>query len=598
MILVIILIVMVALLQFKLCTNRTLEQCVNEIVNLQVEPYAFITFQSNDTVIVNRLLPNITGISYILINMDTIRVLQDIHWKPNLYLIIISNIQQFEKFLKMFYRTWAWNPRGIFLIIYLGSRGWEEILTLSWAHYALRVYILDSTLTVASYFPFKNGKCGDNLQPENVYSCFNGSSAARNAIYNKTLPERFNKCPFRVEALKIVPYIIATEGNGTLGFEVQILRELARYSNLTLVFINHTHKTWGLKITGNFKYMFKDLFDKKIDAIAGMAPSAVQYGYFDKTTTHGFESSKYFVPAGKRIKTWRNFLMIFDYRVWMLMLIAVTVTCFALFIGGVILHQPEGYERVDYCIFQTYRAIFSALPSAPRSIYLRCVIILWVICCIILTNTYQSKLLTFLVKPGFEHEISSFEELLESELLMGGDATQLVSAQVDGLAVYQQLLKKWTNCSLSSLDCSIRAAEKRDFAVVQSERKTHYLASKYFMHPDGTLKLKPLNDKAFSYLICFYLDLGLPYYDKFNRLIRGLMENGLIHKWVKYLEKNRVKFYADEVTTLNMEHFILAFAILIIGHAFALCTLMIELCYHRVWTNRKHCLVSGAHQSI
>lgn len=572
----------VILLQFKFASNiilPKLEECSTEIVNFIEQPYAFILFTSHDTAV--NITQNIMNVSYVLINLNTIQQPPVTSWKPNLYVIVISKVEEYEKFLKMFYRTSAWNSRAIFIIIYLGNEEVVKMFMSSWKYYAIRVYILNSNLSLISYFPYKDGKCGDNLKPEVVYKCFENKTSLKKAIYTNHLPTHFNKCQFKVEALKIVPYIIATEGNGELGFEVQILQQLAHYANLTLIFLNHSHKSWGMLINNSakFQYMFLDLYEKKTDAIAGMVPLANQLGFFDKTINHGFEKSRYFVPAGKKIEAWRNFLMIFDYAAWILFLATACTVCIALWFGGIILFNPQGHERLEYCIMQTFRATFSVIPKIPNSSYFRCVIIIWTCSCIILTNTYQSKLLTFLVKPAFEPEISSFEELLQSKLYMGGDITQLELAKRSEPQIHKIMYNKWINCSLSTLDCGIRAAEKRDFAIVQSERKTYYLIPKHFLNSDGSSKLKGLGDKTFTYLICFYLDLGLPYYDKFNRLISGLMENGLIHKWVTYFSTTRRKLQADEFVKLNLHHFILAFAILITGYLLAFCIFMVELLY-------------------
>lgn len=209
--------------------------------------------------------------------------------------------------------------------------------------------------------------------------------------------------------------------------------------------------------------------------------------------------------------------------------------------------------------------------------YYRYVLYIWICACFILNSAYQSKLLSFLVKPALEHEISSFEELMESDILKGGlyaGADQLKFSEPE---LYKLLAKKWVNCS-TSLECVNRTAEKRDFATLKSEMTMAYQIPRLFTNPSGTSKIKPLDDKIFSYSLCFYYDKGLPYYEKFNKLMMRLMENGLFSWWVKYLQPRKIILDFNVVIQLQMQHLSVAFSALMGGYVVAVCVLLLELC--------------------
>lgn len=556
-------------------------KCAVQILNSYQQPHSFIMYDAED-LIINKIVSNIRSISYVLINLQESHESLFISWRPNLYFVFTDTVAKFEKILELFYRTSAWNPRATFFVLYLGDEDVIELIELSWKYYALRTYILDKTLEVRSYYPFKNEKCGESLQPEVLYVCGNRQFETKNLTHMVNVPIKFNKCPFRVEALKIVPYVISTYGDGDKGFEIQILEEIAHYSNISLIFLNHTHKTWGYRDANNYDAMFKDLLDRKTDAIVGMVTtSSIRY-LFDKTVPHAFDDNKYFVPAGKQIEHWRHFFMIFDYRVWILLLITINVTSLVLWCGGILSYIPEGYHRFDYCLLQIIAVTVSAIPRLPRALYFRCITFLWIFCSVILSSTYQCKLLTFLVKPAFEDEITSFAQLVESNLILKGHYTDLKLMQYSDPEVYKKVRHRWKNCSLASLNCTIQVIDKRDSALAQSERITKYLIQKHYGDKNIISKIKGLDDKVYSYAVCFYLDLGSPYYERFNTIISRLTENGMIVKWVEYLEPSHSKISADEFVRLNFDHMILAFEILIIGHIVAFCMFIVELCYHRV----------------
>lgn len=564
--------------------HEEIEKCAAEVLDIYEEPYAVIIDASNGFAI-NNIVAHIRNISYVLMNLEILETVV-IQWRPNLYFILTSTVENYKIFLHLFYRTDAWNPRATFFVVYLGNEDTIKLVQLSWKYYTLRTYILDKTLKVQTYFPFQSEKCGEPLEAEVVYQCGNRQFLTQNLTHTSNLPIKFNNCPFRVEALKVVPYVISTYGEGERGFEVQILEQIANYSNISLIFLNHTHETWGFRDATHYDNMFKDILDKKTDAIAGMVTPSAPSRLFDKTIVHGFDTSKYFVPAGKQIVAWKHFLMIFDYKVWILVLVIINVTSMALWGGGMLTHTPEGYDRLDYCLLQILRATVSVIPRLPRALYFRCITFLWFSSVIILSTTYQSKLLTFLVKPAFEEEITSFKQLVESNLILKGHYTELRLMQHSEPEVYRKVLHRWENCTLASLNCTIQTIENRDSAFAQSERITNYLVQKYYGDKNKKSKLKGLNDKVYSYKVCFYLDLGSPYYERFNNIISRLAESGLIEKWVVYLETTQPRISADEFIRLNIYHLLLAFQILAIGQILAFCVFLAELCYHRVTHTR------------
>lgn len=558
----------------------TMVNCALQIVNFRLERYVFLVSATGNS-LTNEIVASVTNISYALMTLDTIPKFELFSWKTNMYIVIINTVHDYQQFLNLFYRTSVCNSRGMFFVISCDDNALVEMVELSWKYYATRTFILDKTLNIYSYFPYKYGKCGEDLLLEKVYRCSSlTTKAISNMYYAKNLPLQFNKCKFTFEALKNIPYVIKLGGTEE-GFEIKMLREVAHYTNTTLVFANHSHKTWGLYTVNGTKThnMLGDLFDRKIDALVGMVPAATISGSFDITTPHTLDKSLIYVPAGKHVERWRNLQMVYDQKVWVLLFGVFVVVSLALWFGGVVHQNTQNQNHLDYWVLYVVCASCSVLPRLPRLTYPRYVTYVWVCFFFILSSAFQCQLLTFLVKPSFEHEISSFEELIKSEMPIGGYPTIVSVIEDSDNELYQQLTRRWTNCSLE-LDCVIRTAEERDFCSLHSEKTINYQFSR-FLHSSGVAKIKPLRDKEFPFAVCFYLDNDLPYYEKMERLIMGLKENGLFSKWMDNIRYEQKTVVSKETVRLNIHHLIVPFVLLLFGHLIAFCVLLLEIAHYK-----------------
>lgn len=566
----------------ELSNISTLANCISRIINSRLEPYAFL-IDAGDNPLTTSIAARIFNISYVSLHLDTISQLQEFTWKASLYVIVINQTKDYEKFFKLFYGNFVWNPRGTFITIYLGDDGLINIAEESWKHYTLRTFIVDKFLKIYTYFPYKYEKCGENLQLEELYTCDSLTATEIDNIYTNKLPRQFNKCPFRFEALKIAPYIIKTEGDGEVGFEIEMLRAVAHYTNTTLTFENHSNREWGVKMEdGKYVHMVGDLLQRKIDGLAGMVPATSDLRrYFDTTPIHTFDNSIIFVPAGKYVETWKNFEMVYEKKVWILLFAVFISVSLALWLGATMHYKSKELRRLDYWFMYALCASCSSLPRLPHLLFHRYIIYLWVSFIFVFTSVYQCQLLTFLVKPSFEHEISSFEEVIESEYPIGGYYTIVNVLQVADPELHEKLNRKWVNCSLS-MACITQTAEERNIITIKSKTRVQYQLAKQFLHPSGVSKLRPLYDKQFPFAVCFYVDKGLPYFEKMEWLINGFTESGLFSEWVKNVRYTENKVVFSETIRLGIHHLILPFVFLFTGHAAAFCVLIVEFIYYRL----------------
>lgn len=498
---------------------------------------------------------------------------------PKVYIIATENVSQYTLILKSLYATWFWNPRAYFIVVSLKSEA-TSYAKISQKYAIQFLYILTISGTILSYDLFDHGSCGDNINLREV---------TNQRIFKHKLRLRFNHCPLKILAAKVVPYVIDPYDKTNCGYEVKLIREVAVHADLRPVFINHTYPHWGQSKdkNGSYSFMFKDLYDGKIDLIMGMV--VAQSGWFglefEGTHMHGLEASHFYVPSAAPIDGWKNFTQIFSTAVWIMLVISGVVTFFVAYLASRISETDTIYKNIKNCIFITYRMCFSP-QIAPTHAYFRYIFSLWCITFLLINTAYQSQLVSTLLKPAHEHQIDSVEEVLYFSHLEYGGFDGLVdffNAAADD--IYKDIKKNWINCTLSSA-CLNRTAKDRDFAVMKTVKTVMYYMQDTLRRPNGEIEVYKLEDYAFVYSICFALRRGSPYLERVNSLLLGLAENGLYNRWVNSIPTLIRKIHSDQLVQLNLHHLKMAFLLLLVGHTIAAIAFTAEIIKDRSMRQR------------
>lgn len=491
-------------------------------------------------------------------------------WTPSAYIITTDDVSKYMSILQSLYLTWIWNPRALFIISLYEGEDASNYAEVSWKYGIMFLYIVTTKEIVFSYDLYNNGSCGNNINLQKI--------PKEHIFKRKLLPLRFNHCPLRILATKILPYVIDPYDKTNCGYEVKLVREIAAHADLEPIFVNHSYPHWGQKESnGSYSYMFADLYEGKADLMMGMvvAQSSWFSKEFEGTHMHGLEASHFFVPSAAVVDGWKNFTQVFSATVWITLLISVVVTSTAVYIASKSFEEKSQYNDIQNCIFTTLRMCLSPKLTHTTT-RLRFIFTLWCASFLLINTAYQSQLISTLLKPAHEHQITSVEEVVyASNLKLGGfeGLVDFFTAAADD--VYKDIKKNWINCTLSET-CLNRTAKQRDFAVMKTVKTVVYHLQNMYRRPNGEYEVYKLEDYAFVYSICFALRRGSPYLERFNSLLLGLAENGLYNRWVDSIPSPFRKVHSDQMVQLNLHHLKLAFVLLLVGHASAAFVLFIE----------------------
>lgn len=510
--------------------------------------------------------------SYVLINAgEPFAVDDQLTWIPEVYVYATDNLSKYTAALELLYLTWFWNPRALFMISLYEGESASNYAEVSWKYGILFLYIVTNNGTILTYDLFNQSSCGNNTTLQKI---------SREKVSQVLLPLRFNRCPLKILAAKILPYVIDPYDKTNCGYEVKLVREIAIRANLNPIFINHSYPHWGQKErNGSYSYMYKDLYDGKVDLVMGMVV-AQSYWFakdFEGTHMHGLEASHFYVPSAVTVDGWKNFTQVFSATVWITLITSAMVTALAAYFASKTLEDcPVRKNRLQYFIFTTFRMCFSP-QHAPSVAYLRFIFTLWCALFLLINTAYQSQLISTLLKPAHEHQIDSVEEVIYSSNLKYGGFDGLVDFfNAAAGKIFKDIKKNWINCTLSS-ECLNRTAKNRDFAVMKTVKTVAYHLQNDYRRINGEYEIYKLKDYAFVYSICFALRRGSPYIERFNSLLLGLAENGLYNRWVDSIPKPTRRVHSDLMVQLNLHHLKLAFLVLIAGHASAAIIFLAEL---------------------
>jgi hypothetical protein len=210
------------------------------------------------------------------------------------------------------------------------------------------------------------------------------------------------------------------------------------------------------------------------------------------------------------------------------------------------------------------------------------------VCYSFAVNTvFQAIFTTFLVAPGYGKRITSFEELVNSDLIYGRDIN--IERALGTLSINDHKRLKLTSfiCPNSTI-CLQRLFTKGDITTMSSTIRAEYVASYNVSGHSGNIKLCTVDGTLVTYHAVMCLTKGHPLLDRFNAVIRRSMETGLVQKYWSELNfnlqlQNLEKFKDTECElcsnmyfVFSLSHLRAAFLVLGFGHVLSVTVFTFE----------------------
>jgi hypothetical protein len=198
-----------------------------------------------------------------------------------------------------------------------------------------------------------------------------------------------------------------------------------------------------------------------------------------------------------------------------------------------------------------------------------------------MSTVFQAFFTSYLVDPGYQKQLTTLEEILESGIVFGYRPEFDIVYSDSSDWRHKELLSKRENCSPQEA-CIDRIRETGNFATLCEtwlvQDYTHFVNDRSF--------ICPLNDEcSFTVFISFYLPKGSFFLEVINRLVSFATESGMI------LKADRDKMYKNKNVTdsrsvfgeyfvFTLGHLRIAFYVLFVGNGLSLLYFLGEVLFH------------------
>lgn len=428
-------------------------------------------------------------------------------------------------------------------------------------------------------------------------------------LFPDKIKYNFHGCPliaatFPVDFV-VGPYIYLNDSitSGTSyvtydsGIELRFIKLVAEELNLTLRFLPPppNNEKWG-NLTNDLKFtgLLGEVVYERADIGFGAWPlHSKLLQIMDATKSYYRDDWVWWVPCAKKVQRWKSISMVFLPETWGVLLISILFAVVLI----LCLVRCEKTERKFYrncanCVSSMWATVLGvATPHTPNTISVRMFFISWIWYCLAINVVFQTLLTSFLIEPGFQHQMNSIGEILASKLKYGYNQWFDIVVRDSADTLSKTILQNRVECGEGNEPpCLDWVAYHGNFSLLCSKTLLDYLLTREYLDKHGKPLICQAGGLFFPLNYVTYMAKGNPLLNRFDEMITRVIESGIASKWIEsglYLQRVQAgitgrKILAGEYSNLSLEHAQGIFAILLPGLAFSVFVFFLELSYYKI----------------
>jgi hypothetical protein len=405
-------------------------------------------------------------------------------------------------------------------------------------------------------------------------------------LLSDKIPKQFHGCPLRVSIIDTPPALTVIDRTRHIhtGVEVQYLQLLGEATNATIVY---QEAPPGDAVTVRLKSV-TDVDRGLADLTFGGFPlHPVAAAFADPTISHLDDIMVWYVPCGVTNDRMERVLAIFTPTLWVA--ICAVFVLVVVFMWGVVnvtrsaqLPHSHTSTGVLNSISITWMVTLGiSVPQIPRNDTFRTVFLAVVWYSFAISCVFQTYFTSILVTPGMTKQITTLEELYQSGFVYHYNNRTDSFVKFTDPTYYSEIRLKRKEC-LHGGSCIIEYLNKLNLAIISSSFHAEYYQLAALPLGSSVPRMCTLKDSFYSIRYTIYMAKGSFLVDSFNRIIRHVIEAGLIDKLMRdaktswrYDNLSGAQLTVDEVFHMNnesaayialsMSHLKLVFCLLILG---------------------------------
>jgi hypothetical protein len=534
------------------------------------------------------------------------RIPRSLHQSSDAFVFFLDSFEQIETLFQAVGSLPLWNPRGRFMLIACQPLSHDRefiianIFETLWSEKILEAILvfsfavrgqcnkdtnnyssLSSNIQAATYNPFKIFNRINyitnisNLEPKtkDLKVIFPSLSDLHG------YPLRVSIFPALLSAVPILgPSGKVERFEGCDGHTVATL---AQYMNATVILVPQRDSTlFGIKSkNGTIMGASGDVAYGRADIASNSQYMKIGWSELEYTYPHDANNLGILVLKSKRVPQFRNIFLPFPTRLWIVLICTAILTTICWYFirkyGKVSVKKRMIKVSIIEAFFDVLRSFISGtLNTIPTSIVERVFIITWVLVGIIITNTFQGSLTSYIAVPKYLPEINTLQELDTSGLgIFVSPAIESYLTLDKNDKIMVNLWRKFKTKRHHSLTASCLNLKEDMAELLNDYSSRYYLRSKQYIK-EGYPLLHRVRQNVLSIYSVYGVPRHSPFLPRFNTIISRTVESGLQTKWNGESSHNALlngsifvvsRFQAADPTPLSLSHLQTAFYLLIFG---------------------------------
>jgi hypothetical protein len=540
-----------------------------------------------DDYLADILLENINDIALWPLHVShpdtsTIYVPEERYDKFGSYIIITTGLENMVEQVNKLTDSTLWRNEARFVVVVTGFETIPQLLVLNiirelWGNTKvlniLVVVQVNSVLHLYTSFPYQLDKHCEVITDVILLSTWNVESGGKLSndatLFPNKYPKNFHGCSVNVST----PYPKAAED--------AYISEVIRRVNITVNYISD--RPTDLSISERIVSSVKEVIFGMSEIAVGGIPLVKEindildpsYSYYEIKYT-------WYVPCARPLSRFQRTSKIFSLSLWVAVFVAVIVVAVAIWCLASRSLEIHTYTSISSVLYNAWAvAMGVCVTRMPRTHRVRLVLFPWICYCFSMSIIFQTFFTSYLVDPGFDIQIRTLEELLESGLKFGFRSDFDIYYQKSNYGVHQELLHRKEQCEPPT-SCVQRIINTRNYATLGES----YVIENYLKTASNSNYVCVMNDvDAYPVKVVAYFTKGSIFLQAFNKVLVSSVETGLIMKALKNKASPNLEDDVGDFFVFTLSHLSIAFYLLLLGLSVSFVLFFCEVIYREFATS-------------
>ena len=463
-------------------------------------------------------------------------------------------------------------------------------------------------ISLYTWFPYDSNACGlvkqvellDQWLPEG-----DGRFRSNADLFPSKVPPNLHGCALTIAPIERIPFVSLansyTDSRGDVtyiyeGLEIEYVLFVTRAMNITPVFLEPR--------VGDFVQvrveLFMELAQGTVEVTVGTHPiHPLLLTGGDATRPYYELTMRWWVPCAAPAARTDKVMAVFTPSVWVSVALMFILTAIAFWRTALQAAEDHEVFRTFTRSCHTVWAVFLgvSVQELPRTYRLRSLFLLYVWYSFAMSTVFQVFFISFVVNPGYEKVIETFEELVKSGLKFATDARMMSFANASGYWEYLRLQLSTDTCSPID-ECLKHLVTHKNITTVSSDFQFEYVLATLGRTADKSSYLCTIPQIVSTTKFALYVSKGNPVLVRFNAWIQRAIESGIATKyWSQFIWNVTLQGAANGgsaadrtdspmFSVFTVSHLSPAFCQLLIGCLLSCVVFMAEFIHCRIYMCR------------